>query len=120
MAPIQRRNRPEVEPLSERDDRGVDNAQLQVRVLVNQRRDPSPIGCRDLADHQLTPLDRRRKRELGSGAETVREKVRDLGHDQHRNDERAGRAGEKFDARVVMAIAPGRGRIQRTGVDDQH
>src|SRR5918992_4770220 len=53
-------------------------------------------------------------------ADAVPKKVRDLGDDECRHEQRACRAAEHLDAALVVAVAASGGRVERCGVDHQH
>src|SRR5919108_5084240 len=53
-------------------------------------------------------------------ADAVPEKVGDLGDDECRHEQRSCRAAEQLDAALVVAVAASGGRVERSGVDDEH
>ena len=86
VAPVEGREVRLVKPFADRDHGGIDDAQIEVDVLVEQLNDPVPVGGLDGFGEQLAGAQRCRERALGRGTDPIGEEVCDLG-----DDERSGR-----------------------------
>ncbi len=86
---VERRQSLDTEPLAGGHDRGVENAERQVTVLLEQIDDACPIEGLDRLDQNLAVTQGAGKRLLRRRADATTEEVGDLGDDERRDDQRA-------------------------------
>lgn len=107
-------------PLGERDNRGIDDAEGKVDVLLGELGDPFPLTLQYRLDEQLPASERPSEGKLGVGSDPICEQVTDLGDHELGDQQRLGRALEEVDTPSMMKVL-GRSRgVERSGVDDQH
>jgi hypothetical protein len=120
MTPVERGKPCLVKAFTRRQDGGVNYADAEVGVFVEQLGDPVPVGWLYRLGDQLTRPERLGERPLSVDSDAVTKEVSDLGDDERRHDERPAGVCQQLHASRVISIAGGRGGDQRPGIDDQH
>jgi hypothetical protein len=103
-----------------RHDRCIHRSQREVAVASDEFRDPQPVARVDHFGRKRAAREVAEKADLGLCAEPSCEQIRDLTHDENRDDQRAGMSFEQFQAGGVMGVVGVYVCVQRPCVDEQH
>lgn len=115
MPAIGRRDRVELQPLGDRDQRRVDEADLF--VLADELLDTAPVVMSNLFDRQLPMRNRANEGALGTGADPFVEEVGDLGQNRHGNEQRVVEAFKERTRLAMPGVALVGQGVQDAGVD---
>ena len=119
VSPINCRNRCDFETLSGDHDRGIDRAQGQVAVGVNQFGDPHPVASGHGLNPQVARSDIAQKAHFGIRPQAGPNQVADLGDHQHRHHQWAGVSQQEIKAGRVMTVVSIDVGVERPSVDYQ-
>lgn len=119
VAPVERCDLGLSEPLCHSHDRGVHRSQGQVPVPRHKLGHTQPVcGYHRLGD-QASGCEITEESHLAVGAEAGPDQIGDLGHHEHRDDQRTGVGLEEIEAGAVVAIIAVDVGVQEAGIDDQ-
>lgn len=119
MATVERCDLGFSEPLGYSHDRGVHRSQGQVPVLRHQLGHSQPVRRHHRLGDQASGCEITQESHLAVGTETGTDQIGDLGHHEHRDDQRAGVGFEEVEAGTVVAIIAVDVGVQGAGIDDQ-
>lgn len=94
----------EIPTLCGGDHRRVDGSERKVTVDGNKLCDPEPVGGTDMLGEEISRSEVTEESDLGVRSQSGLDKVRNLGDDEHRNNEWAGMLLEQSKAFVMVAI----------------
>ena len=104
VAAVERRDRRDAEPFGCRDDRGIDGAEREVAVLLDEVRDPEPIGWMNRLDGEIPESQLRQEPKLDVRMQPRGHEVRHLGDREYGHSLGAGELVQQRGASLVLSV----------------